>query len=62
MSQAITIPLNSFPSAVLSSPVPEPAVASAATTSTHALENPLWVIVIGTAVFFAVAGLMIASD
>jgi hypothetical protein len=62
MSQAITIPLNSLPSAVDSSPTPKPAIAGGATESTAAIQNPLWAIVIGTGIFFAVAALMIASD
>jgi len=61
MLQTITIPLNSIPSAVVSPPIPDPSVAGGATTSSDAVENPLWIIVIGTAVFFAVAAFMIAS-
>jgi len=60
MSHATTIPENSFSSTFDSSRVPSRPVAGPATTVSPAIENPLWIIVIGMACFFGVAALLIA--
>jgi hypothetical protein len=60
MSHATTLPGNSLPSAFDSSHVKGGPVVSGATTNSHTIENPLWVIVIGMACFFGVAALVIA--
>jgi hypothetical protein len=61
MSQATTIPGgNPLPSAFDSSHVSTGPIAGRATTHSHPITNPLWVIVIGMGCFFGVAALVLA--
>ena len=60
MSNATAISGNPLPSAFDLSRVSGRPIAGRATTNSHVIENPLWVIVIGMACFFGVAALVIA--
>jgi hypothetical protein len=60
MSHAATIAGGPLASALESSRVSSRPAAGLTPTNSHAIENPLWIIVIGMACFFGVAALMIA--
>jgi hypothetical protein len=60
VSHAITIAGGPLPSALESTRASSRPEARATATDSHAIENPLWVIVIGMACFFGVAALVIA--
>lgn len=61
MSHATTIPSGTpLPWAFDSSRVSSRPVANSATTHSHPITNPLWVIVIGMACFFGVVAFILA--
>jgi hypothetical protein len=61
MSHATTIPSGTLlPSAFYTSHVSSHSVASSATTHSHPITNPLWVIVIGMACFFGAVAFVLA--
>jgi hypothetical protein len=63
MSHATTIASRiPLPSAFDSSQVSTRPVASSATTHSHPITNPLWVIVIGMACFFGVVSFVLAGS
>jgi hypothetical protein len=62
MSHAATIAGGLLPSTLESSHVSTRPAASLTTNDFHAIENPLWVIVIGMACFFGLAALIIACS
>jgi hypothetical protein len=60
VSYAITIARGPVPSALEPYRVLSRPAAGLTTTDSHAIENPLWIIIIGMACFFATAALIIA--
>jgi hypothetical protein len=60
MSHASTITAGHLPSALQSSRVSSRLADSLTATDSHAIENPLWIIVIGMACFIGVAAVIIA--
>jgi hypothetical protein len=60
VSYAISVIRGPIPSASESSRVSSRPVAGLTTADSHAIENPLWIIVIGMACFFGAAALIIA--
>jgi hypothetical protein len=60
MSHAITIVGGQFPSVLESSRASSRLTVDLTATDSHAIENPLWIIVIGMACFFGTAALIIA--
>jgi hypothetical protein len=60
MSHATTIPAGPLPSAFESARVSSRPAPGLTTTDSHAIENPLSIIMIGMACFFGVAALIIA--
>jgi hypothetical protein len=60
VSYAISVLRGPAPSASELSRASSRPVAGLTTTDSHAIENPLWIIVIGMACFFGTAALLIA--